>query len=607
MAGNPEQGTGIPQGSLGVSQVPVADANYLWSRDLLTALAEYGVHHAVISSGSRCTPLVLAASRTDGLRLWTHPDERCAGFMGLGIGKASRAPAALICTSGTAAANYLPAVIEARLSRTPLIVLTADRPPELRHRGAPQTIDQVDLYGRYPLYFCDLPVPKGDHSDRDQWADEAAKAARLAAGYPNGPVHLNVPFREPLIPDPDQLDRVDTEWTALRPQSEKNAIEICPVPDADCWDRLADKIRATTRGVIICGPQNSCDDLGSPAVRLATAAGFPVLADVASQIRFGEHADANIISHYDLFLKKLSAAEDLAPEMVIRLGGLPTSKTLNLWLKSRSIRDHVLIDDHDAFADPYACATWTITSPLAVAGDEVGRRLSPQGGDGSAYTSAWRYRNDDAVRVLRSLRHVRAELFPGDIVADVFDHAPAQLPIYLSNSMAIRFGESYAESSRTPLRVLFNRGANGIDGVVSSAGGAAAALGGRVVLVIGDVALLHDINALLAAHRYDLDLKVVLLNDDGGGIFSFLPVAAHTDVFEPLVAMPHGCDFGDAARFYGIAYERFSTREDFVKGYGACLNRRGPEILEVRYDRNKSARTSQDIFRYFSGTDLGGL
>ncbi len=581
MAGNPEQGAGFSQGSLGVSLVSVADANYLWSRDLLTALVQQGVRHAVISSGSRCAPLVLAASRTEGLRIWTHPDERSAGFIGLGIGKATRTPAALICTSGTAAANYLPAVIEARLSRTPLVVLTADRPPEFRHRGAPQTIDQIDLYGRYPLHFCDLPVPQNESAERYQWIVEANRAANVAAGYPRGPVHLNVPFREPLIPDPEQCGRLDRDIDAPSLGREKISIHTCPMPDADCWDRLAKKIRTATRGVIICGPQNSCDDLGPAVVRLAAATGYPILADVSSQVRFGEHAGAEVISHFDLFLKNPKLAKGLAPEMVIRLGGLPTSKTLNLWLKGLSIHDHVLIDDHDEFADPFDCASWKITSPLSLVGDDVGKRFNQGSGAKSGYASEWRVADDDAERTLQLHRQETTELFAGDVVAKVFAHAPAGLAVYLSNSMAIRFAETYAQASSTPLRILFNRGANGIDGVVSSAVGAAAALGEQVVLVTGDVALLHDVSALLGACRYALDLKVILLNDDGGGIFSFLPIAAHADIFESLVAMPHGCDFGDVARSYGIPHQRFSSLDGFVKGYQDCLRRRGPEILEV--------------------------
>jgi 2-succinyl-5-enolpyruvyl-6-hydroxy-3-cyclohexene-1-carboxylate synthase len=607
MAGNSEQGAGISQGSLGVSHVSVADANYLWSRDLLTALVQQGVRHAVISSGSRCTPLVLAASRTEGLRIWTHPDERSAGFMGLGIGKATRTPAALICTSGTAAANYLPAVIEARLSRTPLILLTADRPPELRHRGAPQTIDQIDLYGQYPLYFCDLPVPQGDSAERHRWMVEADRAVNIAAGYPNGPVHLNVPFREPLIPDPEQCGKLDTDIGAPPLDREKISIQTCPVPDADCWDRLAEKIRTASRGVVICGPQNSCDDLGPAVARLAAATGYPILADGLSQVRFGKHTGVDVISHFDLFLKNSQLAQDLAPEIVIRLGGLPTSKTLNLWLKALSIRNHVLIDNHDEFADPFDCATEKITSPLSAVGDEVRKRLNQGSSKTSEYASGWRAANDNAVRMLQSRRHETKELFAGDVVAKVFAHAPAGLAIYLSNSMAIRFAEAYAEAKNTSIRVLFNRGANGIDGVVSSAIGAAAALGGQVVLVTGDLSLLHDVNALLGARRYALDLKIVLLNDDGGGIFSFLPIAAHAEILEPLVAMPHGCDFGEVARFFGIPHQRFSTLVDFVNGYQDCLRRRGPEILEVQYDRKQSLRTSRAIVRQFIETDEIGL
>jgi 2-succinyl-5-enolpyruvyl-6-hydroxy-3-cyclohexene-1-carboxylate synthase len=379
------------------------------------------------------------------------------------------------------------------------------------------------------------------------------------------------------------------------------------MPDSGCWDRLAKKIRTTTRGVIVCGPQNSCDDLGPAVVRLAAATGYPVLADVASQVRFGAHAGADVISHFDLFLKNPKLAKDLAPEMVIRLGGLPTSKTLNLWLKGLYIHDHILIDDHGEFADPFECANWKITSPLSLVGGEVGRRFNQGRGANSGYASEWRIADDDAERTLQLHRQESTELFAGDIVAEVFTHAPAGLVVYLSNSMAIRFAETYAKAENTPIRILYNRGANGIDGVVSSAIGAAAALGGQVVLVTGDVALLHDINALLGARRYALDLKIVLLNDDGGGIFSFLPIASHADIFEPLVAMPHGCDFGDAARFYGIPHQRFSSLDGFVRGYQDCLRRGGPEILEVRYDRTQSLHTSRAIVRQFSGQDEMGL
>lgn len=607
MAGDPTQSAGVPQGSLGVNAVTVADANYRWSRDLLVTLVRDGVRHAVISSGSRCTPLVLAASRTEGLRVWTHPDERAAGFIALGIGKASRAPAVLICTSGTAAANYFPAVIEARLSRTPLIVLTADRPPALRRRGAPQTIDQIDLYGRYPLHFCDLPVPDVDDAERAQWIDAAARAAHVAVGYPHGPVHLNLPFREPLTPGPDRLDALDGDSVASSTPSTDSQAQSCPEPDAGVWDRLAGMVESAKRGLIICGPQNSSEDLGASIHTLAAASGFPVLADVASQVRFGEHIDAHIVSHYDLFLKGSQLASELAPDLVIRFGGLPTSKTLNLWLQSLSAQNHVLIDDHEEFADPYDCATWAITSPLRPAADEVGQRLGGKSGRASAFASAWHTADSEAAQVLKLHRREPIELFAGDVVAAVFEHAPARLPVYLSNSMAIRFGDAYAAASRTPVRVLYNRGANGIDGVVSSAAGAAAALGERVVIVTGDVALLHDFNALLAVRQYNLDLKIILLNDDGGGIFSLLPIADHAEVFEPLVAMPHGRDFDDAARFHGIAYSRIIAVKDFVDEYCACLNRPGPEILEVRYDRLQSARTSREIFRRFRGTDAGGL
>jgi 2-succinyl-5-enolpyruvyl-6-hydroxy-3-cyclohexene-1-carboxylate synthase len=278
-----------------------------------------------------------------------------------------------------------------------------------------------------------------------------------------------------------------------------------------------------------------------------------------------------------------------------------------MWLKGSSIRDHVLIDDHAGLDDPFECATWTITSPLTAVGEEIGKRLKRDNSAPSAYSASWRTADGEAMHLLQSRRPETTEIFAGDVVAAVFEHAFANQVVYLSSSMAIRFAEMYAQARNTPLRILFNRGANGIDGVVSSAVGAAAGLDARIVLVTGDIALLHDINGLLGVRQNAMDLKVILLNDNGGGIFSYLPISAHSGIFEPLVAMPHGRDFGEAARFYGMPHSRFSSLDEFVSAYLACLERRGPEILEVQYDRERSHDTGLEIFRQFGGMAEAGL
>lgn len=590
--------------------LPTEERNLIWSLHLVRGLYQSGVRHFVVSSGSRCSPLVLAVAHTLGIHIWTQIDERSAAFWGLGIGKATRHPAAVIGTSGTAAANDFPAVIEARLSRTPLIILTADRPPELRRKGAPQTIDQVDLYGRYPLFFCDLPAPDDPGSSKAEWERIGTDAVRASLGPSLGPVHLNVPFREPLIPDPERTNAIISalqfEDGALSPEPVGNADPASPrqVLSGEIWDQIADRMSDARQGLIVCGPQNAGDDLGPAVAALAAASGFPALADIASQARFGVRNHSNVISHHDLCLRDPAFASGAPPDLVIRLGGLPTSKILNEWLAAQTC-EQILVDDHADIADPYATGTLTIVSNLDKACASLARRLRTIRPAPNDYLSRWRTADTKTAELLHEGHTENGQPFEGDIVASVFRLAPAGTTIVLSNSLPIRLAEFYATGHDRPVRVLCNRGANGIDGVVSTAGGIAAALQHPVVLVIGDVALLHDLNGLLEVRRTDLPLKIVLLNNDGGGIFSFLPIAAHRDLFEPLVAMPQGRDFAHAAAFHGVLHRQIESLAEFNDAYAHCLASPGPELLEIRSDRSHTLAVSQTIERLVSAK-IGG-
>jgi 2-succinyl-5-enolpyruvyl-6-hydroxy-3-cyclohexene-1-carboxylate synthase len=493
------------------------------------------------------------------------------------------------------------------MSHTPLVVLTADRPPELRGCGAPQTIDQINLYGRYPLYFCDCPVPDWEPAGRAAWIDEAERAMRAAMGHPRGPVHLNLPFREPLIPEPSRVNALARAIgdSDARASNSDDTAQSCPEPDAGTWDELAAKIRGVRRGLIVCGPQNSTDALSRTVSRLREVTGFPVVADIASQVRCAPRTGVDICSRYDLILKNSQFAAALAPEVVLRIGGLPTSKTLNLWLSDVATTDHIIVDDQPEIADPYRQATRTVVSPLNAIAEPLAKRLEGVTDRSTDYASLWADADEWAASLLETMRARREEPFEGDFARAVFTEAPDGTVIYLSNSMPIRLADTYASARHASLRVLFNRGANGIDGIVSSAVGAAVAMASPVVLVTGDLALLHDLNGLLMARQYDVDLKIVLLNNDGGGIFSFLPIAEHAEVAESLVAMPHGCNFAHAARLYDLPQTVFETVDAFTTGYKESIARPGPAILEVRSDRRRMWELTQEIYQRFETLNGG--
>lgn len=339
---------------------------------------------------------------------------------------------------------------------------------------------------------------------------------------------------------------------------------------------------------------------------LATAARCPILADVASQVRFGVHRRDNVLSHFDLCLRDRTFAPSMTPDLVIRFGELPTSKTLNEWLAKSPKTDHVIIDQHEEIADPYKLATIKLTADLATSCEEIASRLGSRSTGSDVYLRRWQQAEKETISELRSRPVERGETFEGEIVASVARLAPPGTGIFLANSMPIRWAEFYASGSVTPLRVFCNRGANGIDGIVSTAAGIALALNNTTVLVIGDMALIHDLNGLLTVSRNALPLKMVLLNNDGGGIFSFLPIAAHEGICEPLVAMPHGRNFRQLAEFMGIRHKFVEGSTDFDPAFCECLSQQGPEILEIRTDRSRNVALAQTIDRAVTAR-LGGI
>jgi 2-succinyl-5-enolpyruvyl-6-hydroxy-3-cyclohexene-1-carboxylate synthase len=544
--------------------------SYLLLRALCDELARCGMRNACTSPGSRSTPIVLSLVRESRIRCWSHIDERCAGFFALGAAKATGRPVAVTCTSGTAAANLTPAVIEAHEAGVPLIVLTSDRPPELRDVGAGQTIDQLKLYGDAVKWFFEL----GTHQatpERLRWIRTLACRAYWTAldGRP-GPVHLNVPLREPLVLaealPPDDSGRADERPYVVWRRPPATGAEVLDDPP--------------TRMVIVAGDGPDIAGAGATVCAYAERFGVPLLADPLSGARAGGAA----IAHYDLILRDEPFAAAHRPELILRVGDLPTSKPLRAWLAGLDV-PQLALDPMGLWHDPAGVVSERLAaSPAAALGSPEAPRAHPAA---AAWLNSWRAA--DAVVAAAIADTLRDELSEPLVAAKLAEWLGPEVTLFVASSMPVRDVEEFFPARADGPRVLSNRGANGIDGTVSAAFGTAAVSDGPVVLLIGDVALAHDIGGLLAARRLGLALTIVLLNNDGGGIFHFLPVAREQDAFEEHFATPHGLDFAHAAALYGCGYEQpadvAELRAAVAAGTSGGGTGGGTTMIEVRTDR----------------------
>ncbi|GAC1491016.1 MAG: 2-succinyl-5-enolpyruvyl-6-hydroxy-3-cyclohexene-1-carboxylic-acid synthase [Solirubrobacteraceae bacterium] len=534
--------------------LPGANDIHLLLRAMSDEFVRCGMRDACTSPGSRSTPIVLALAREQRLRAHSHIDERCAGFFALGLAKQTGRPVAVNCTSGTAAANLLPAVVEAHHAGIGLILLTADRPPELRDVGAGQTIDQLKLYGGAVRWFVEVGV---DSAGSETWMRDLACRAYWTAAA-GGSVHLNLPLREPLIPaEPVPAGR------GGRPNGAPWLTREVPTPTPVALD-----LPGSARGLVVAGA-------GPPQPGLsawAEQAGYPLLADPLSGHRHGHAAIAN----YDTVLRR--GAVPGTPEVVIRIGDLPTCKPLRRWLADLDGVPQIAIGSSD---DPAGVVKLAIgEGPLP----------PPPTPAPAAWLQSWRAADLAAEPIWGE--HLSEPL----VARTLGECLPAAATLYVAASMPIRDVESFWPARVDGPRVLANRGANGIDGTVSSAFGAAAGGPGGVVLLIGDVALAHDIGGLIAARRLDLQLTIVLLNNGGGAIFDFLAVAAQRDVFEAHVATPTGLDFADVARLYGFEHERISTAEKLRDALARATQSPGCRLLEVRTERRANLALHRSIW-----------
>ncbi|GGO63611.1 2-succinyl-5-enolpyruvyl-6-hydroxy-3-cyclohexene-1-carboxylic-acid synthase [Nonomuraea cavernae] len=523
---------------------------------LVDELVRCGLTDVVLAPGSRSAPLALALHAESRVRLHVRVDERSASYLAVGLARRSERPVALICSSGTAAANFHPAVVEASESGVPLLVLTADRPPELRGTGANQTIDQIKMYGPAARWFAEVGVPEERPGQVAYWRSLACRAYQRAHGPAGaGPVHLNLAFREPLIPDGD------TRWCEPLDGAESGPwvrTRVAPPP-------VALHLPPTRRGVLVVGD-------GAVNVRRYVAAagmaGWPVLSEPSGGGRYGDHA----ISTYHYLLGTPEFADAHVPDVVVTLGRPGLSRPLLSWLGQAG--EHIVVAaDLDRWPDPTRSATQVaqaVEIPVA-SGDD-------------SWLHSWRQADAAARTAVDELLDMSGTSEPR-IARDLVDALPNGSLLVAGSSMPIRDLDQ-AMRPRRGLRLLANRGASGIDGVVSTAMGAALAHNGPSYALIGDLSFLHDQNGLILGPREPRpDLCLVVVNNDGGGIFSLLPQAAVRDPFERVFGTPHGVDLGYVAASTGTPY----TLVEEVTELPKALRGEGPRVVEVRTDREANA------------------
>jgi 2-succinyl-5-enolpyruvyl-6-hydroxy-3-cyclohexene-1-carboxylate synthase len=535
-------------------------------RAFVDELVRAGVRDAVVCPGSRSTPIALALAAHQGIALHVHLDERSGSFFALGAAKASRRPVAFLATSGTAVVNAHPAVVEAFHGRVPLVILTADRPPELRDRGAPQTIDQVRLYGTAAKWSVDMPVPQAGAAAESFWRATATRAVAVAAESPAGPVHVNLPFREPLIPD-GELAPGSAAGADGRPfqalASGRRRL------DPGALEALVSDLASARRPLIACGPGDD-PDLPAAVALLAAALDAPIFADPLSQVRLGPHDRSRVVAHGDLLVRPGSWIGAHRPDLVLRFGAPLTSKPLG-GLIAESLPVHMVVDGGDGWLEPHVVpATVVHADPVATAAD-LARLVAVRGGPSpeTGWCAGWLAADAAAAAAIEEAVAAIDEPYEGRVPAALAEVLPDGALLWSGSSMPVRDLDAYLPSAASAVRLLANRGANGIDGVLSSALGAAAVHAGPTLLVVGDVSFLHDIGGLLGGRLPGASLTVLLVDNDGGGIFSFLPQATADAPaaglparYEALFGTPHGMGsrLGPVVEAYGGRWTDLGAR-----------------------------------------------
>lgn len=572
MAQSTTHGGGMDQGRV----------NLQWARSLVEGLWAGGVERVVVSPGSRSTPLVLALAMRTGMQVHVQQDERCAAFLALGAVKAGHRPVAVVATSGSAPAHWYPAVVEADMEQQPLILLSADRPADLQDCGANQTVDQSQLFGSRVRSYYGLPEADASEAGLAYGQDLARRAVDRARWPWPGPVHINVPLREPLVPDP---------LPAFAPNAGQSLPVHYPVlaPDTTALDALAHRLSGQ-QGILVCGRASYPAGFPSAVTRLAERLDWPILADPLSNLRFGAHDRTRVLARYDGFLRSPALRRRLRPTQVLRFGGLPTSKTLQGLLGEAGLT--TLVTPQGPWPDPdHGRAEVVHADPEQVCADLLRIDVRRASGD---WMEAFRSAEGRCGEALEDVSRRPVEF---DVLRAVSQACPDGTRVFCGNSMVIRDVDGFVNGGPTRIELFGNRGASGIDGNVSTAAGVASVSEGPVVGLLGDLALYHDMNGLLALRG--LPVTLVVFNNGGGGIFEYLP-QADLSGFQDYWLTPTGLDLGKVANLFGLAYHPVTDVPAFREAFQGTLVTGGAHLIEVKIDRSQSVRRHRAYWAYLS-------
>lgn len=579
--------------------------NHLWAALIVEELTRCGVTHFFVAPGSRSTPLVTAIVRNPRATSIVHFDERGTAFAALGFARASGKAAVWVTTSGTALANGLPAIVEAYVDAVPLIALTADRPPELRRTGANQTINQPGIFGNYTQWAIDGPAPDSSIDPAFVLTTVDQAVHRSASG----PVHLNWMFREPLIPSDDGSSFDDylsslEEWEAdsvpytLYPAVLKTVDHVIA-------DDLVNILDEATRGIIVAGRMATLDE-GKAVLKLARHLQWPLFADIGAQIS-GHEEDDPIVGNIDFLLEDISAVE--RPDVILQFGRRYTSKKLLHWVSETSTKHQILVDPYPDRLDPLHSVDVRIEAEIAPLCAMLERHIiekksrapnSAPPAEVSEWMCIWRRKDRNISKCLSQYFQQDDELTEPLLARTLSQLLQEGQGLVVGNSMPVRDMDVFGLLKRKQIHVALNRGASGIDGTVATAAGALLGWEKPVTLFLGDLSLLHDLNSLALLKKMPFPLIIVVVNNDGGGIFSFLPISSYNDVFESHFAVPHGLTFKASAEMFGLRYEKPHDTESFQSVYKRASQENRSTLIEIETDRLNNVAIHQAIKKYLS-------
>lgn len=568
--------------------------NILWTETFVHELVSAGVKCACISPGSRNTPLTLAFANSKNIKSYVLIDERSCAFFALGLAKSSNSPVALVSTSGTATAEFYPAIIEAYQQRVPLIVCTADRPPELLDVGANQTINQNNLYKNHIRWFIDLGLPEPTIRRLKHIKSTARRAVYESFLRSRGPVHLNFPFRKPFEPEfhTDKIEKDIIDFAKKNGDKKKIFVETEEtknVKDEKWFKEITSQILNIDKGLIIVGPENYNPHFAQNVTKLAAKLGYPILADGCSNIRFGKHDKKLIISNFDAFLRSESFANKIRPDFILHLGRTITSKALDTFLE-RCNAPRYMINDYGDWFDPSNKSLAALDCKPFLFCEKINDFL--EGKNFQRQQTDWLYTFLKADKISERIKiqivdNAKALNEPS-ITTEVLTLLPDDSQIMVSNSMPVRDFDYFASNSDKKLKIFNNRGASGIDGITSTALGIKAGNNKPTVLITGDLAFYYDVNGMLAASKYSLPLIIVLVNNNGGGIFEILPISNYGKVFKDYFVTPHNLDFSHFVKAYNGNYKKVKTRDEFRSAFKNSIKKKNFTVIEIPTDAAKS-------------------